>query len=160
MKDLLKSIDKKEWRFVLLFFIITAAVTTLPYFYGIYATPGGMVYNGNHFLISVDYPVYSSYIWQASQGRFLFSDFFSAETTKPDMLNTIWLFPGMLTAIFGFSPMVSFHISRILLAPFLIVIAYLFISYLTLVKSLRKLILTLFTFGSGWGFYFLLFDYE
>jgi len=160
LSQLFKTIDKKEWQFVILIIVVIIVITTLPYIYGRLKTPSDKIYTGIHFLIPSDYPVYYSYIQQASSGNVLFSDLFSAETKDYNILNTIWLLPGQITRLFDLSPALSFQISRILLIPILILVSYLLISYFFTTKGLRKLSLIIFIFASGWGFYYLLFNYQ
>jgi len=156
--ELTNSIEKKEWKFVFGIVILVIFITTLPYLYGWYKTPQDKVYTGIHFLVPVDYPVYYSYILQASDGNLLFSDLYSSETIQNNVINTIWLLPGALTKIFSLNPALSFQIARIFFIPFLLVVSYLLISYFFRKKALRKLSFIFFIFASGWGFYYLLFN--
>lgn len=160
LSKLFKTIDKKEWQFVFLVALLVIVITTLPYLYGWYKTPPNKIYTGIHFLVPSDYPVYYSYIQQASQGQILFSDLYSGETTQRNILNTFWLIPGWLVRFFNFSPILAFQLSRLLFIPVLMAVSYLLISYFFINKNLRKFSFLLFIFAAGWGFYYLLFDYH
>jgi len=156
ISQLVMTITKKEWRLVLLVAIFVAVITTLPYLYGWYKTPQDKVYTGMHFLVSFDYSVYYSYIEQASDGDLLFRNLYVSDYSKRNMLNTVWILPGIIKRLFNLSTIVSFHLIRMFFIPILLAVGYLFISYFFDEKKIRKLAFFIFTFASGWGFYYLL----
>lgn len=158
--QLIKTIEKKEWQFVFIITLLVMVITTLPYLYGWLKTPAGKIYTGIHFLLPTDYPVYYSYIQQASQGRIIFEELFSSEMPSPTILNTIWLIPGFFSGVLNLSPILSFHLSRLLFIPFLMMVIYLLISYFFEVKGLRKLGFIFFIFASGFGFYYSILNYQ
>jgi len=158
ISQLVMTITKKEWRFIFLVTILVIVITTLPYLYGWLKTPADKIFTGIHFLNTSDYFVYYSYIEQASQGNILFHDLFTSPQSSANILNTVWIIPGVLSRAFDLSPVISFHLCRILFTPLLIIVGYLFISYIFDQKKLRMFVLTVFTFASGWGFYYLLYN--
>ncbi|MFA5022286.1 MAG: hypothetical protein WC508_04375 [Patescibacteria group bacterium] len=154
MKDLIKSISKNEWRFLILIMAAMVLITTIPYIFGYFSASPGTVYDGLHALTAGDTPVYCSYINQVKSGNIFLKDLFTSETQDIGTLNIWWLLVGFMAKIFNLSPLFAFQISRIVMVPIFIIIAYLFISYIFTEVRKRKLALIFLLFSSGLGAYF------
>src|SRR3989344_5361267 len=138
MKELFNSITKKEWRFVAMMAIIMIVITSLPYLVAYLMTPADNVYDGVHALSPGDIPVYYSYINQVKEGNFLVKDLFTAETQDPGTFNVWWFSVGILAKIFNLSVISAFQLSRLLMIPVFLFIAYLFISFFVRESVKRK----------------------
>jgi len=154
MKEIINTIDKREKRFVLQIIVFIIIITTVPYLYAYFSAPQNTSWNGIHSLASGDLPVYFSYINQIKSGDLLIKDHFTSEYQNIGTLNIVWLSVGLLARVFKLSPILAFHIVRIILIPFLLVILYIFLSYFFKDKNLRKLSFFIGSFASGVGFYF------
>ncbi len=152
LKELIKSITKKEWHYVILLSVLVILITTLPYLYAHLNAPEGYFYNGIHSIASSDTNVYFSYINQIKAGNFLIKDYFTSEE-QIGVLNLFWLKVGLFAGLFDLSPVLAFQIFRIILIPLFVLIAYLFISYFFKNKILRQITLLFFLFSSGMGVY-------
>ena len=154
MKELFNSITKKEWRFVAMMAIIMIVITSLPYLVAYLMTPADNVYDGVHALSPGDIPVYYSYINQVKEGNFLVKDLFTAETQDPGTFNVWWFSVGILAKIFNLSVISAFQLSRLLMIPVFLFIAYLFISFFVRESVKRKVAFIFLLFSGGLGFYF------
>jgi len=154
MKNIIKTITKHEWRFVIIITIFVMVITTLPYLYAYYTAPAGMSWNGIHSLASGDLPIYFSYINQVKHGDFLIKDHFTSEHQQLGTFNIVWFVVGYTAKIFNLSPVFAFHAARVFLIPFLLAILYIILSYFFKDKTLRKLSFFIASFASGVGLYF------
>lgn len=154
MKELIKSISRREWQFVTFVALTVILITTLPYLYGFFVTPEGTTYNGLHALSPGDVPVYYSYINQVKGGEWLVKDLFTTESQNFGTFNVWWSGVGLGAKIFNLSAPLAFQLSRILLIPVFFVVAYLFLAYFFKEILRRKVALLFLAFSSGVGFYF------
>lgn len=155
MKELIKSISKNEWRFVAVMALVMIVLVGLPYFYAFLRTPAGTIYNGLNSLTSGDNPIYYSWIEQNSRGEIFMKDPFTNEPQAVGLFNIFWFSVGLLSRIFNLSPIFAFHLSRLLLAPIFIFVAYVFISLFFPEATWRKTALIFLLFTSGIGAYFI-----
>ncbi len=154
MKELIRTISKKEWRFVAIVIVVMIILTTLPYLYGWLATEPGTIYNGLHSLSPGDIPIYYSYINQVKEGNFLVKDLFTSEPQELGTFNVWWFGVGMIARIFKLPVIFAFQLSRLLLIPIFLVVAYLFISFFINQEIKRKITFIFLLFSSGLGVYF------
>lgn len=150
MKNILA---KSEWKFLAIISAIVMVVIGAPYLYAALTAPAGTVFNGLNSLTPGDNPVYYSYINQASQGSLLVENLFTTEDQSAGLLNVFWLAVGLFAGLFGLTPPVAFHLFRVLLAPALIVVLYLFIAHYFSTEQKRKLTLLVLLFSAGLGAY-------
>lgn len=155
-KQLLQTISKKEWRWVLILALILITLTSVPYIYAYLNTPGGYFYNGLHALTPGDVSVYFSYINQIKAGHWLLQDYFTSEAQTGGLFNIIWLVIGLLAKLFNLSAPLAWQISRLVLIPVFLAVIYIFISYFWAEKNKRLLTFLFACFASGIGAYFAL----
>jgi len=154
LRELVKTIDKKEWRFVILLCIVMILITGLPYVYAYLNAPQGYFYNGIHSLTSADTPVYFSYINQIKSDQLMIKDNFTSENQPIGIINLVWLIVGLLAYILNLQPFWAFFIFRLFLIPICLIIFYIFTSYFFSDQVKRKLTLIFICFSSGIGIYF------
>lgn len=154
MKEIIKSIEKKEWIFVLGIAILLIIITTAPTIYGFLVKTEDKFFPALHSIGPGDYNVYYSYIEQVRGGNLLFKDIFTSEEHSPFLFNPLWLLIGLTGKFFNLSNIITFQFSRILLIfPFLFVL-YLLISLFIKEKILRRLCFIFSIFASGLGSFF------
>lgn len=153
IKNIVKSIDNKEWRLLFFLTIALIIITTLPYIFAYLTTPDDHFYYGKNSMISGDISVYYSYINQVKEGNWLFKNYYSIENQPIGTLNIFWLTAGLVAKIFDLSAIFVFQMYRILMVPLLMFILYLFIAYIQPEKIKRKISLIFLCFGSGVGAY-------
>jgi hypothetical protein len=159
LKELINSISKKEWRFVILLSIVLILITTLPYIYAALNAPSGHFWNGIHAITPGDSAVYFSFITQIKDGNWLLQDNFTSEVQSGGLFNLFWLKIGLFAKIFHLSPIWAFQLARIILIPILIIVLYFLTSYFLENISQRKAAMIFLSFASGIGAYFVgLFD--
>ncbi|MCL5794902.1 MAG: hypothetical protein M1338_00890 [Patescibacteria group bacterium] len=154
MMDLIRSISKKEWRWVIIVATVVIILTGLPYFLGWLLAPADMIYDGLHALTPGDIPVYYSYINQAKSNNFFALDLFTTELQPIGTFNVWWNLIGLAANFFKLSPFLAFQLSRILMIPVFFFFAYLFISYFMQDTKKRLTALLFLAFASGVGVYF------
>lgn len=150
MRDLLKTISKKEWRFFWIVAIFFLLITMLPVVLGYFLTPTNHTYLGLHFFSPVDYFVYYSYIQQIKEGQFLLFNLFSME---PDFgtLNIFWLFLGLIARFLKLPVIFIFHFSRIFFIILLCWVLFFITCYFFKESAKRKIVFLLLLFSSGVG---------
>src|SRR3989344_1026776 len=149
-----RSISKKEWWFIGIMSIFIILFTTLPFIYGSVTTPEGAYFIGVHSLAPGDYYVYLSDIKQAYDGHFLFRDLYTTESAKYYILNTFWNFAGVIGKIFFLSPILAFHVSRIISIIVLLISLYALLAYYTNDVMKRKVMFAFLCFSTGIGAFF------
>ncbi len=154
IKSLRQTISQGEKKFLVVVILVMVFITTIPYLYGYFSAGKDQVYTGLHSLAPGDIPVYYSYINQVKAGSTTVKDLFTAEPQEMGMFNIWWWWIGKSAALFDLSAPFAFHLSRVLVLPFFIVIAYLFVSLFFTEASKRKLALLFILFSAGLGFYF------
>ncbi|MCL5794901.1 MAG: hypothetical protein M1338_00885 [Patescibacteria group bacterium] len=150
--QIIKSISKKEWFFVLAIVLVIITITTLPLVYGLMNAPQGSTFTGVHFSNINDWFVYYSYIEQIKQGSWLLDNLTTAEP-QTALFNPLWLGVGLLARTFNLSVFMALNLARIILIPILYFVAYLFIAYLLSEFRQRKLALIILSFASGLGLF-------
>ncbi|MBI4652909.1 hypothetical protein HY750_01515 [Candidatus Kuenenbacteria bacterium] len=151
IKNLFKDINKKEWLMIVIMIFFIIIITSIPHIYGFLNTPDDFSYLGRQALNSHDTPVYFSYLEQVKQGEWLFKNLFTSESQTKIIFNPFWLGVGLIGKLFLLPVTLTFQIARILLIPILIIISYLFISFVLENKGKRKICFILLLFSSGLG---------
>lgn len=148
---LIRSIQKKEWRFVILLSSVLIFITSLPLIFGWLIRPINTQFTGVHMAMLNDWFVYFSYIEQVKQGHFLLLDLFTSEPHQA-VFNPFWLTVGLLAKCFKLSNILAFNFVRVLLIPIFVGLSYLFVSIIFNDLKKRKIVLLILTFSSGVGF--------
>ncbi len=155
MFALIKSITKQEWKFWAKALVAVLVLTSLSRIFIIVMTPDDSVPRGNNIYSFIDRHVYTSYIEQAREGRYLFDDLFTAKEESVPMLNLFWLGAGLFARFTRLSANAVLEILRILFIPLLLFSAYLLIVYFIKDIWQRKLSFLLASLGGGLGAVFL-----
>ena len=112
----------KRSTLIVLLILGTWLATSVPYLAGWINQPPGALYLATNPASSADTPAYYSNIEQARQGRWIFANQFTSEPQTPSFFHPLWLLGGWLAAVFSLSPIVAFHLLRLLAIGVLIVI--------------------------------------
>lgn len=151
IRQLIKSIHRKEWLFVLWTTLFIILITTLPYLYGYYQTPPNHTYTGLHSLTPGDIHVYFSWMEQVKQGNFISHDLYTSEPQSRILLNSFWSVEGLIAKGTGLSNNMVFQLSRIILIPFFVFLLYLISAYFFSSRLWRTITFIFFSFASGLG---------
>lgn len=151
ISDLIKTINKKEWRLIAIVIFIVVIITSLPHLYGFLNTPAKYYYTGSQRVNSADIQVYFSYLEQVKQGHWFFKDLFTSEPQQRIIFNPLWLGIGLLAKFFHLSSFLAFQLARIFLIPIFLILAYVFIVYFFSDEIKRKICFIALIFSSGLG---------
>ncbi len=152
LSQILKTISKKEWRFVILLVLALILITNFTLVYGYLVTPRDQIFTGIHFAAPNDWFIYYSYLEQVRQGNLLFKDLYTTEPHLP-VLNIFWLGIGLLAKIFNLGNVLAFNLAKIFLTPIFFFVVYLFLAYIFSEVKKRKVALLILSFASGLGFF-------
>lgn len=130
--------------------LLVLSLTSLPYLLGYYLSSPEMHFGG--FVIAVeDGNSYIAKMGQGARGKWLFHLPYTSEDHKGALLFTFYLLLGKLARISGLSLVTTLHLARLVLAPLLLVTIYVFISFFTPWRALRRISFLLCCFSSGLG---------
>lgn len=142
-------------RFLLAVTAALVALSSLPYLYGYLRQTSELQYLGLHGFATGDTYVYFSYLRQARDGTWLFSDLYTTEAARVPMVNTFWMVAGQLGRLLRWSVPATFHLARLLVIPLaLAVVVWLLAQYLPTIRQ-RRWGLILAVFASGVSGYLL-----
>jgi len=145
------GINKKEWQFLGIFWIVIAIIVFLPIIIGYLVTPPGSHFLFDSSYASADHQAYLSKIEQAKRGSYLFKDFFTSETQPLGVLNPFWLAIGIFAKVFNLSGLIAFHVVNFLLLPVFLIVSYRTVSFFFEEESRRKVCCILLLIASGIG---------
>ena len=151
LRQLVKSISKREWWFLVVTAVFLIVLTTAPYVFGWHKAPAGSTYTGLHSLTPGDIHVHFSYLEQVRQGQLVFQDLYSGEPQSRLIFNGFWSALGVFAVAFGLSNVVAFQLARIIFIPFLLFVSYLLSAYFFSAKGWRRICFIFLTYASGLG---------
>jgi len=130
--------------------LLVLSLTSLPYLLGYYLSSPEMHFGG--FVIAVeDGNSYIAKMGQGARGEWLFHLPYTSEDHKEALLFIFYLLLGKLARISGLSLVTTFQLARLVLASFLLITIYVFISFFTPWRALRRISFLLCCFSSGLG---------
>jgi hypothetical protein len=153
------EIEKKEWRFIFLIWVILNFFIFLPFFIGKITQLKDSVFLGLQNINRVDTPYYYSLIEQTKSGHFLFKYNSTSEPHQYFIFDPFWLSVGILAKILNLSSIYAFQLAKFLVIPIFLISSYFFISFFLKEKEKRKWAFLILIFGSGWGWFFLFLVY-
>ncbi len=154
MKELIKSITKREWQFVFVIALLIVIITATPYLYGYFMRGDNMVYTGIHHFAPGDTNVYLSMIEQVKQGNNILINLYTSEPQLRTQISPLWLVIGYGAKFFHLSNLLAYHVARSILVILFIMVIYIFISYFVEKIKFKRIILLIVVFSSGLGFLF------
>ncbi len=153
IRQLLQSITKREWRVVLVCYVVLVLLTSAPYLYGYITRPEGSVYTGIRNLTPGDFNAWFSWMEQVQQGKLLLKNPYTTEPQKVAYTNPLWESIGLFAKFFSMSNLLAMHVARILLLAVFLIVLMLFLSFF--LRSVRQRIITFLVilFSSGIGLF-------
>ncbi len=138
------------WRFLLLLWIFLALLTLVVPVKDAVFRPPDTHYTG-YSLVSVgDIFVYLSFIDQARQGHVLFSALMTpAEQPAPKVFHPLFLMLGWGAALFHTSPLVMWHIGRILLSLVVLMLLWRFLARSEIADRFLRWVMLCIVFSGG-----------
>lgn len=155
LKEIFKSIERKEWLYIALTSISLIVLTSIPYFLGYFTRPVNFYYLALPSLNRGDFLNYLSFIEQAKSGQFLFEGLYSSEPQPRVIFHLFFLFLGLVAKIFNLSSIFVFQLSRVTLIIIFLLVTYFFLGFIFPEKQKRKVCFLFICFSSGIGFWLL-----
>ena len=149
--EIYKTISQKEKKIILVVILFLIVFSSFPFWYGHFTQSEDKVFLYFNSLVRGDRYVYYSYIKQAIDGNFLFSNLFTTEAQPHKMLNVLWLIPGLLGRIFHLKPHFAYEIFREFLIIPSVLLIYLMLAYFFSDFKKKIISFALICFGSGIG---------
>lgn len=152
---LLSAYTRRERVMVLLWAVFVMGLTCLPYLYALRITEG-REFGG--FLWGVDEGnVYAAWMRQAAEGEVFLRNQYAPVPENPRFFNLYLHIGGRLSALTGLSPVVSFHVLRLLGGIFLLLSFAALVAELSSARLVRWAALGCAALGSGLGWLVVLF---
>jgi hypothetical protein len=149
------EIERKEWFFVFLIWLILNFLIFLPFFVGKIAQQKGSIFLGFQRINRSDTPYYYSLIEQAKNGHFLFKYNSTPEPHPYFIFDPFWLSVGILAKTLNLSSTYAFQLAKFLVIPIFLISSYFLLSFFFEEKEKRKWGFLILVFASGWGWFFL-----
>ncbi|MFC1598439.1 hypothetical protein ACFL2U_00285 [Patescibacteria group bacterium] len=152
------KLSKKEIRFILIISLFLIILTSIPFIYG-YLNKGELTYTGLHKLAPIDGALYFSYLEQIQQGNWLIDILYTNEADYLLFFNLFWLVIGLIGKVLSLTPVLTFHLFRILLILFFVYVVFKFLKLVLpdVNLKLKKIFLLFIIFSAGWGGFWSLF---
>ncbi|MDH7570636.1 MAG: hypothetical protein QHJ73_13725, partial [Armatimonadota bacterium] len=146
-------LEPGELRWAMVASAAIVLLTCVPYLFGWWLRPAdfmGHVYNAD------DPNVHLSWMRQAAEGRWLFTDRFTSEEQQPQFTHLLFLLLGKIAALFGGSYralIAVYHCTRVLSGWGLLVAVYLLAAYVYPERLVRRWSLLTAGLSSGLGWW-------
>jgi hypothetical protein len=148
---MLAGIDRKEWRWALIWASMVVAVTCLPYLYAWHFAPEGLIFSG---LLTnpLDGNSYLAKMRLGLEGKWLFHLPFTAEPHDGAFIFTYYLALGHLAQLLGLSLPLIYHLARAVNGWLLLLVIYWYFARLERDLWTRRtaFLLTALSSGLGW----------
>jgi hypothetical protein len=145
----------REWAWAMVVAVLAVALSSIPYAVGYLAQPPDRVFAG----VVYDWEDYHSHLakmQQGVQGAWQYRILFTPEDHPGMYINTFYIALGHLAGTFDLSPVLVYHLSRLLGALALLVTAYGFVTFFVSDRGTRRVAFLLVCFSSGLGWLVLL----
>jgi hypothetical protein len=143
-------ITPPEWRWAIRWSVIVLILSCLPYLIALLLTPAGWEFAG--ILVNpLDGHSYLAKIRQGMAGSWLFQLTYTPEPGAGAFIFTFYLGLGHLAAWLGLSPILIFHLARLVSGLVLLLVAFGFIAWVTPHPHERRLAFVLVMTASGLG---------
>ena len=143
-----KSEGRSELRWVLLWAVAVALVSSVPYIFGAAITPKGEHFLGLTHNID-DGAVYLSWMRQAADGHFFIRNLFTSDPQVGRQFNALFLVMGTFGRVSHLPLIWVYHIFRVVLGVLLIVVIWRFGRLFLPEPTQRRYLIPLAAFSSG-----------
>jgi len=144
------AVRRREWRWVLIVGLAALAVTCVPYLLGWALATPERAFGGCIFLADDCYS-YLAKMARAVRGEWLFQIPYTPEPHARTLLYVFYLLLGKVAALAGLSPVVTYHLARVVFGLGLLLTVYRFLAVFTERVAVRRLAWLMVTFGGGLG---------
>ncbi len=148
---MLNKLTKQEWVFIGCVWIVAAIIAFFPLILTYIRTPSDSEFLFRPANSGADYTVYFSWIEQAKEGHYLFTDFFTSELQPVGMLSPFYLSLGIIARVFSLPGPLVLQLATLLLGLPLLWTLYQLAAFFFEEARKRKICFALLVFGSGIG---------
>lgn len=138
-------------KFILGLIVALWILTVLPAIYGYFATPSNFHFTGIEYLVPGDFHSYLSYFEQVKQGNFILRDLYTSEEQTSAIFNPFFLMFGLLGKLFDLPNIITHHLARLILIPFLIAALFAFFRRIFKEMTHLRVVMLFAVFSSGLG---------
>ena len=149
MTDDESTIAAKDRKFLLILVTVSVLLAALPYLIGLFSTPPDGEYLGYQYNTD-DHMVYSAWMRQAMDGRFLMDNRFTADQQPSLTINVYFFVLGLLAKVAGLS--LAATIGRLFFSGLFVVLLYRLVRRLGWEPTRARLAMVLTVVGGGIGF--------
>lgn len=143
---------KSNWKLAVVIIFVCLSVS-LPYIYGILATPNNKVFTGVHTLNPGDTYSYLAWMQQAKAGNILLKDLYSTEEQTVGIFHPLFYILGQVSNITNLQPILIYHLSRVALSAVLLLVMYRFLNLIyTKSQATLAVLITATSSGLGWHY--------
>lgn len=150
---MLDKAERSEFKWAVMWAIIIVLLSSLPYIWGYFITPGGYSFTGLTHNID-DGAVYLSWMRQAADGHFFQRNLFTSEPQPARQFNVLFLAMGWCAAICHLPLIAVFHLFRIVSGIVLILCLWQFSKLFLSDEASRRLFIPLVGLSAGIGWMF------
>ncbi len=149
------EVTRTEWRWVMKWIIIALIITSLPYAIGLARSTPDHVFSG--FVIAIDDGnSYLAKMNEGAHGAWLFHLPYTSEAHSGTLFYMFHLLLGKAAAITTLSPIVVYHLARLICAALLLLVLYRFSAMFLASRAARRIAFLLIVFSGGLGWLLIL----
>lgn len=145
-------------RWLIVLIVVTVGSTLLPYTYLAVTTPEGEVYTGITRPNVPDHQTYFAWANQVRDGKLLVHNLNAIEDHPPMLPNISWVLMGLTARVTGIPSVYLYHAMRIIFGIIYLLLVYAIARQISRDDAFLKIAMVIVCFGTGVGFYVLLFD--
>jgi hypothetical protein len=152
------EVSASEWRWVIIFGGLLVAFTLLPYAWALASDAPNDNWQFMGMLHAhIDAATYMAKIEQGASGQWLFTIDYSPESSPGAAINMYYIALGHLSRLLGLSPLMMFHVARLVATFFMYITLYHLGSVIWQKTRSRRLFFALTGVGAGLGWMFIVF---
>jgi hypothetical protein len=148
-------VARAEWRWAAAVAAVVLVLSSLPHVLGYLSQSAERVFVGAVYDWE-DYYSHLAKMRQGMQGSWQYRILFTPEDHDGAYINLFYIALGHLAAVFGLSPMLVYHLARLLCVAALLLAVYWFVAAFALDRAVRRTAYLLACFSSGLGWLVLL----
>ena len=148
-------VSRREWAWAVAVAALAVALSSIPYGVGYLSQSPDRVFAGAVYDWE-DYYSHLAKMQQGAQGAWQYRILFTPEDHPGATVNLFYLALGHLSGTLGLSPMVAYHLARLVCAAVVLLTAYWFAAFFVADRPARRVAYLLICFSSGLGWLLLL----
>lgn len=149
------DVARDEWRWAVMVALVVLALSSLPYVVGYLSQTSEQVFIGAVYDWE-DYYSHLAKMQQGMQGSWRFRILFTPEDHDGAYINLFYIALGHLAALVGLSPVLVYHLARLVCVVAFLLVIYWFVAVFVADRGLRRVAYLLACFSSGLGWLVLL----